>query len=273
MFPFVVRPRRPYVQNDARGVTTTFTYYAGGNGASLMASAVRPADGFGNGAASYGFTYSAAGLPLTATDPDGVATANSYDGAGNLTAAALDPAHLNLVTQFAYDDAGDVTAATDPRGNVTTSLYDLDRRKIEDDRHNGNAAAAVIAAAQTVYDVLGRVVDEEAGTRVLRHGGDRLADHGAHHLYAHLQGRDRHRRRQPHRHHDLRRARPYRRGRRSDRSQRCTTPTTRPASSSSNTAPGAIRCRSPMPRTATRRTARKLRCSTPSAPATHDLRL
>ncbi len=129
-----------------------------------MASAVRPADGFGNGAATYGFTYSAAGLPLTATDPDGVATANSYDGAGNLTAAALDPAHLNLVTQFAYDDAGDVTAATDPRGNVTTSLYDLDRRKIEDDRHDGNAAAAVIAATQTVYDVLGRVVDEKAGT-------------------------------------------------------------------------------------------------------------
>ncbi|MEI9889150.1 MAG: hypothetical protein WDN08_22125 [Rhizomicrobium sp.] len=155
---------KPLTVVNARGVTTTFTYYAGGSGASLMATAVRPADGFGNGAASYGFTYNAIGLPLTATDPDGVATTNSYDGAGNLTAAALDPAHLNLVTQFAYDDAGDVTAATDPRGNVTTSLYDLDRRKIEDDRHDGNAAAAVIAAAQTVYDVLGRVVDEEAGT-------------------------------------------------------------------------------------------------------------
>ncbi len=76
-----------------------------------MATAVRPADGFGNGAASYGFTYNAIGLPLTATDPDGVATTNSYDGAGNLTAAALDPAHLNLVTQFAYDDAGDAEIA------------------------------------------------------------------------------------------------------------------------------------------------------------------
>ncbi len=62
---------KPLTVVNARGVTTTFTYYAGGNGASLMATAVRPADGFGNGAATYGFTYSAAGLPLTATDPDG----------------------------------------------------------------------------------------------------------------------------------------------------------------------------------------------------------
>ncbi|HEY4941763.1 MAG TPA: hypothetical protein VII56_10070, partial [Rhizomicrobium sp.] len=39
-----------------------------------------------------------------------------------------------------------------------------DRRKTEDDRHNGNSSAALLAASLNVYDVDGRVTDTKAGT-------------------------------------------------------------------------------------------------------------
>jgi RHS repeat-associated protein len=153
---------KPTSITNARGVTTTFTYYASGTGASLMATAVRPADGYGNGPATYSFSYTSIGKPLTAVDPDSVTTTNGYDSAGNLTSTALDPAHLDIVTQFGYDATGNVTSTTDPRDNVTTSSYDADRRKLEDDHHNGSSSAALLAASQTVYDAHGWVTDTNA---------------------------------------------------------------------------------------------------------------
>ena len=155
---------KPLTITNARGVMTTFTYYASGSGTSELHTAVRPADGYGNGTATYTFTYNSIGQALTATDPDGVVTSNTYDGTThNLTATALDPSNLNIVTSFGYDAQGDVIATTNPLGNVTTSIYDLDRRKTEDDRHNGNSSAAVLAATQSVYDLLSRITDIKAG--------------------------------------------------------------------------------------------------------------
>ena len=153
---------KPLSITNARGVTTNFTYYASGNGASLMATAVRPADGFDNGPATYSFSYNAAGQVLTAADPDGVVTANSYDGSDNLTSTTLDPANISIVTQFGYDSTGNVTSTIDPRGYTTTSIFDLDRRKLEDDRHDGSSSAALLAATQSVYDAQGRVTDTKA---------------------------------------------------------------------------------------------------------------
>jgi YD repeat-containing protein len=120
---------KPTSITNARGVTTNFTYYASGAGASLMHTAVRPADGNGHGTATYTMTYTPIGKLDTATDPDGVVTDNTYDGTGNLTATALDPAHINSITSYTYDSVGNVVSTTDPRGFTTTSTYDLDRKK------------------------------------------------------------------------------------------------------------------------------------------------
>jgi RHS repeat-associated protein len=156
---------KPTSITNARGVTTTFTYYASGTtGASLMATAVRPADGYGNGPATYSFSYTSIGKPLTAVDPDSVTTTNGYDSAGDLTSTAFDPSHLDIVTQFGYDATGNVTSTTDPRGNVTTSIYDPDRRKLEDDHHNGGSGATLLAASSSIYDAKGEVTDARAGT-------------------------------------------------------------------------------------------------------------
>jgi RHS repeat-associated protein len=155
---------KPTSITNARGVTTNFTYYASGTtGASEMHTAVRPADGNGHGTATYNFTYTSIGELDTSTDPDGVVTDNTYDGASNLTATAIDPAHINSVTSFTYDSVGNVLSTTDPRGFATTSIYDLDRRKTEYDLHNGNAATVLVAASANIYDALGRVTDTKAG--------------------------------------------------------------------------------------------------------------
>ncbi len=157
---------KPLSITNGRGITTTFTYYNSGYGKSLMATAVRPADGYGNGSATYSFTYTSIGKPLTATDPDGVATTNGYDGSGNLTTTEVDPSHLDLTTAYGYDAIGNVTSTTDPRGNVTSSSYDLDRRKLEDDVRVGGAGTDFIAATALVYDALGRVVDKKQAKAV-----------------------------------------------------------------------------------------------------------
>ncbi|HEY2033150.1 MAG TPA: RHS repeat-associated core domain-containing protein [Rhizomicrobium sp.] len=157
---------QPLTVVNARGYTTTLAYYASGNGASLLHTATRPA--IAEGTPVYSFTYDAQGKPLTSVVPltatTNVTTANTYDATTeDLLTTTLDPTGVAALTAFGYDGIGNVTSVTDPRANVTTSLYDLDRRKTEDHRHNGNASAVLIAASKTDYDAIGRDIFEYSG--------------------------------------------------------------------------------------------------------------
>jgi RHS repeat-associated protein len=160
---------KPTSVTDARGYTTTLQYYPSGvTGASLLQTATRPA--IAEGTPVYRFDYDALGRPLDLTGPTGIVTRNTYstDGFDNLLSTAVDygsgSGHQNLTTQFVTDARGDVTATTDPRGFVVTSLYDADRRKTEDDRHNGDASAVLLAASRVLYDAVGRDKEDDAGT-------------------------------------------------------------------------------------------------------------
>jgi YD repeat-containing protein len=147
------------------GYKTSLQYWATGSGKSEVQNATLPdPDGTGGPLTSsvYNYTYDAKGKLATVTDPLGMVTTNAYDSASeNLLSTIVDSAsgHLALTTQFAYDADGNVTQTTDPRGNVTVSTYDADRRKLEDDHHDGNAGAALNAVSKTDYDLLGRVAD------------------------------------------------------------------------------------------------------------------
>jgi YD repeat-containing protein len=66
---------------DALNHTTTFAYYASGNGASLMRTATRPS--LGAVSPVYTFTYNAIGLPTQSVDPAGVTTGHGYDSYGH----------------------------------------------------------------------------------------------------------------------------------------------------------------------------------------------
>jgi RHS repeat-associated protein len=160
---------KPLSVTDGNGNTTNFAYYASGqNGASEIETATRPAVSGGN--PTYNFSYDSNGKLLTATDPvtssTSITTTNSYDSSEDLLSTIVDSGsgHKNLTTSFAYDAVGNVVTTTDPRGYVTTAMYDADRRKLESDHHDGNAGANLNASARTVYDVVGRDIEDDIAT-------------------------------------------------------------------------------------------------------------
>jgi RHS repeat-associated protein len=155
---------------DANGKTTNFQYYASGYGKSLMQWAKRPA--VGGARPVYNFTYDAAGKLLTSTDPvtstTSITTQNTYDASENLTSTAVDPGSKNLKTTFAYDADANVWWTSDPNqnstaqnGGTTVFTYDNDRRKLESDHHIGAYTGTLNAASKTIYDLLGRVMEED----------------------------------------------------------------------------------------------------------------
>ena len=154
---------------DARGNMTTLVYYPTGSAAgsvSLLHTATRPA--IGEGTPVYAFDYDAAGKMADMTGPTGIVTHNDYDAGENPIATTLDygtgSGHLNLKTQFGYTLDGDPNMTTDPRGALTVSSYDADRRKSEDDHHDGDLTHPLNAAGKTLYDPIGRVTDNQVGT-------------------------------------------------------------------------------------------------------------
>jgi len=157
---------KPAQVTDARGNTTILTYYGSGNGKSLIETVQLP--DIPEGTPYYQYDYDALGRLADVTNPSGIVTRNGYDSGENLTSTTRDygtgGGHLNLKTQFGYDPDGNVNITTDPRNFVTTSIWDADRRKSEDDHHNGNNLAVLDAAEKTLYDAVGRVSDNQRGT-------------------------------------------------------------------------------------------------------------
>ena len=152
---------------DANGTcTTTFTYWpAGQAGAGEMASASRC------GQAGYSFIYNSSGQLLSATDPTGVVTSNTYDnGYHYLGSTTLDPGaapHVNATTTYTNDPVGNPSAINGPRTDVNDTsqvTYDALRRKvleIQPDTGTGRATAK-----HTVYNSVGWVTAQEQGYAV-----------------------------------------------------------------------------------------------------------
>lgn len=67
------------------------------------------------------WTYDAAGLMASQTDPLGHTSSYTYDSAGQMTRSTNPLGH---VTQYGYDAAGRVNRITDPNGVVVTMGYD-----------------------------------------------------------------------------------------------------------------------------------------------------
>lgn len=160
---------KPATITDARGNTTTFAYFNSGAGTSLMSSATRP-DPDGGGpmtAPVYSFTYNSLGQPLTATDPTGLVTANTYNAANYPATSVLNPSGINAITSFSYDAQGDVVSVDGPRTDVvdvTYATYDAMRRKrfeIGADPDAGGAQQRQMS--RTTYDGEGRAIQVDAG--------------------------------------------------------------------------------------------------------------
>jgi RHS repeat-associated protein len=162
---------KPLTITDAKGNVTALTYIGSGGGAGELATATRPRD-IDNNPVVYNFTYSSVGDVLTATDPTGLVTQDVYDSAGNLLSTAVDPSHINSVTQFSYDANGDATTHTDPLGNVSNLTYDVDGRKVFEIAPAPSSATTHRPTIRHVYDVLGREIETDKGYATTTNGSD-----------------------------------------------------------------------------------------------------
>jgi YD repeat-containing protein len=90
---------------------------------------------------------------LTTTDPVGTVTQYSYDGSGNLISVTRDAGtgRINQRTSFAYNARGDVISVLDPKGNITSNIYDAARRLTSTAAPNG------LVTAYT-YDLNGQLI-------------------------------------------------------------------------------------------------------------------
>jgi len=101
---------------DAAGQTSRYSYDADGR---LLTSS-RP-DG-----KSITSVYDAVGNVTMTTDADGHVITYAYDAAGRVVTQTVDPDGLNLVTTYEYSGAGLLLKVTDPQGNITDYLHNVD---------------------------------------------------------------------------------------------------------------------------------------------------
>lgn len=99
------------------GRATSFTYDDAGN---TLTQTVADA-GSGGTSRTTAWTYNAAGLVATKTEPNGALTSYTYDSLGNLTQSTN---ALGQVDTYTFDNAGRVLTHSRPSGHVTTFTYD-----------------------------------------------------------------------------------------------------------------------------------------------------
>nr|WP_308284435.1 LamG-like jellyroll fold domain-containing protein [Streptomyces flavotricini] len=155
--------RTRYYQYDQLGNLARSTDPAVGGAQSLQAPGSNSISGTstdlnGGGVATY--TWTATGLPLSATDPTGARLESTYDELGRkLTATDVErkPTLQNLVSRYTWDDADNQTESTTPSGRRTTATY--------------NAAGEALTVTdplggttRSAYDGLGRLSESQDAT-------------------------------------------------------------------------------------------------------------
>jgi RHS repeat-associated protein len=153
---------------DYLGLITVYSYDARGN----RISTVTDAGGSGHFNAQSTATYDSQGRVLSTVDPLGMTSAFTYNWQGNLVKSVADYGadclttpvqHLCQTIYRIYDAFGNAISTMDPKGNLTASSYDLDRRVTSVTLPDAGSGALVTANS---YDPDGRLT----GTQQLANG-------------------------------------------------------------------------------------------------------
>ena len=128
----------PAKVQDAAGHARYVAYDSQGN---LMSKTLQAGTTGVTGYDTWSYTYNSFGEVLTAMDPLGNVTSNTYDPHGNLlttTTPSPDGFSAGSTTIFTYNSNGTLDTVTDPLGNVTVITYDSNGMisTIEDAQHN-----------------------------------------------------------------------------------------------------------------------------------------
>lgn len=168
---------------DALGIVTRTTYDIRGNVIQTVANCVDVSSGTYKCDAGIdntndqnltnGYRYDPLGRQISLTNPRGVVTVTVYDlngrniqqiqncvdltpGTYTCDAGGDSINDQNILTKTGYDAAGNATLSTDPKGNTTTTTYDLDNRATE--KVIKNAAGAQVSDTKTTYDAYGNTL-------------------------------------------------------------------------------------------------------------------
>jgi RHS repeat-associated protein len=131
--------RLPVLITEA-GRSTSYTYDAQGN--KLTEAITDTATGQ---VRTWAWTYNAAGLVATSTNPKGGITTYAYNAQGNATSMTNPLGHVSTYT---YDAAGRLATQTEPNGLATTYTYDARGRLLTSASGSG---AAIEATAYTYH--------------------------------------------------------------------------------------------------------------------------
>jgi RHS repeat-associated protein len=147
------------VTNPA-GNTTSYEYFPQGvDGASLTKKITEPTVAAGTPETK--FEYNNIGQLTKTTDPTLVVTVKTYESAPNkrnLLSETVDPSPgLNIQTENTYDSVGNILTTTDPKGNVTTAVYDVLRRVTQITR-----SAPFNQVSNITYDDNGNVIQVQS---------------------------------------------------------------------------------------------------------------
>ncbi|MFN8222177.1 MAG: LamG-like jellyroll fold domain-containing protein [Gaiellales bacterium] len=157
---------RVATSTDGNGKTTTYSYDANGNVASVTAP---DPDGAGPSASPVTtFTYDSQGNVLTRVDPKGnvsgcgcaaqYTTTFTYNLAGQQL-TETDP--LGHVTTNVYDDAGRLSSSTDANSHTTSYTYDNANRVLTETQPDPDGAGALTSPVTTyTYDNAGNKLTE-----------------------------------------------------------------------------------------------------------------
>jgi YD repeat-containing protein len=154
---------KPTRITDPLGRIATMAYDAAtGN----LLSVVADAGGLPHFNAKSSFTYTNTGQVLTASDALGTVAVNAYDAKGNVVQVTRDYGRLNQITRMGYDALGNPTEVTDPKGNVTRTAYDPNRR-VTSVTAPMSAASTEALSTRYGYDADGRVLETVVGAGTL----------------------------------------------------------------------------------------------------------
>ncbi|MCG8506690.1 MAG: hypothetical protein MI755_18940, partial [Sphingomonadales bacterium] len=138
---------------DALNNDTTYEYFDDGQLKKVTAPAA-PVNGGTSQSAVTQYEYNSRGLVTKITDPDGIETAITVNGKGQVTKTIADALGLAITTRFYYDNYGNLDEIKDHRNKITTNSYNVARGWLTNvDRPLGSETSFS-------YNVLGQVTSE-----------------------------------------------------------------------------------------------------------------
>lgn len=139
---------------DALNNDTIYEYFDDGQLKKVTAPAA-PVNGGTSQSAVTQYEYNADGLVTKITDPDGIETAITVNGQGQVIKTIADALGLAIQTSFTYNNYGNLKTVKDHRNKTTTNSYHIERRWLK------NVDRPLGSESEFFYNEIGQLTYEK----------------------------------------------------------------------------------------------------------------